>query len=386
MKVFKALIKPLIIIIALGVGVFTFWHLLGSKKRPRPAPAAPMQVSATVITPQKASYEPHIEVMGEVKAKLAVKVIPEVGGKITYLSPKLFVGGHFKEDELILSLDKRDYQINLRQQEAAVAQAKVALEEQKALAAAASNELKLLDKRGVGVSDSGKRLASRKAYVESAKAQLDSAMSKLELAKLQLKRTEVRAPFAAVVKSIYVDKGQVVSGGSTLLELVGDEEVYVVASIMLNQLKYISIPQNGEPSGSIVEVNSQTTGLNNTMRGRVKSTYPDLKEKSQLAQLLITVPQKGADKLLIGTVVNCTIIGNKVEDIVRIPRLSLRENNIIWVVDAAGKLAERPVNPLFNDKDYYYLNAEGLDLSERIITSRLALPVPGMPVNIVEGK
>ncbi len=380
------IIKPLIIILALGGGAFIFWHLLSSKKRPRPAPAAPMQVSATVLHAQKSSYEPHLEVMGEVVAAQAVKVIPEVSGKITYISPKLFVGGQFKEDELIVTIDKRDYQINLRQQEAAVAQAQVALEEQEALAAAADNELKLLDKRGVGINESGKRLASRQAYVESARAQLDSAKSKLELAKLQLKRTEVRAPFAATVKSVNVDKGQVVSSGTTLLELVGAEEVYVVVTIMLNQLQYISIPQNGARGGSPVEIVANTTGLSSSLRGTVKATYPTLKEKSQMAQLLVSVPQKGQEKLLIGTVVNCTVIGNKVADIVRIPRLAMRENNLIWAIDSAGKLAERQVRPLFSDKNYFYLDSAGLDLSEPIITSRLTLPVPGMPVNIVEDK
>ncbi|MGB5155866.1 hypothetical protein [Desulfobacterium sp. N47] len=43
--------------------------------------------------------------------KRIIRLVPQVGGKVVYISPALVNGGEYKKDEVLLKIDPADYEI-----------------------------------------------------------------------------------------------------------------------------------------------------------------------------------------------------------------------------------------------------------------------------------
>ena len=84
-------------------------------------------------------------------------------------------------------------------------------------------------------------------------------------------------------------------------------------------------------------------------------------------------PNLTSRPLLLGEYVNVCITGKLLDDVTRIPRKSLRENNWVWI-DDGGKLKIQPVDILFKETDFVLV--KGIPSQSLIITSDIAAPVP----------
>ena len=88
----------------------------------------------------------------------------EIGGKVIFVSPKFDAGREFEKDELMIRIDATDYQAALAQAEAALADARVALDAELAKAEQARRDWKRQ-----GNKDEPTALFLREPYVKSAK-------------------------------------------------------------------------------------------------------------------------------------------------------------------------------------------------------------------------
>ncbi|MHC4808507.1 MAG: hypothetical protein ACYTBX_19910, partial [Planctomycetota bacterium] len=77
---------------------------------------------------------------GTVSPKVEVDIVPEVPGKVVDIHPELKVGGLIPAKEQILRIDPRDYELAVRQADAAVADAQVKLETEQAEAQVARSQ------------------------------------------------------------------------------------------------------------------------------------------------------------------------------------------------------------------------------------------------------
>jgi hypothetical protein len=81
--------------------------------------------------------------------------------------------------------------------------------------------------------------------------------------------------------------------------------------------------------------------------------------------------------LLIGEYVRVLIGGADLPDVYRIPRFALRNDNQVWILDKEEKLAIRPVETLWRDKEFVFVQ-DGLQPEDSLVISALAAPVDGM--------
>jgi len=77
---------------------------------------------------------------GTVTPKVEVEIVPQVSGKIVWVNPKFKAGGFIRADEVILKVDKRDYELAVQQANSVVADAQVNLDIEKAEAEVAIRE------------------------------------------------------------------------------------------------------------------------------------------------------------------------------------------------------------------------------------------------------
>jgi multidrug efflux pump subunit AcrA (membrane-fusion protein) len=379
----------------LGVSAFAALMLTRSHlgRRPRRT-VAPL---VNVVAARPVDVPVVIRSMGGVRAAREVQLVPQVSGKVVQISRHLIPGGRVRRGEVLVRIDRADYDLAVRAARAAVTEAQLALDVQRGHRAVAKTELKLL-KGKAKLSPEGMRLASRESHVENARVQLDAARSRLEQAELALQRTVLRAPFDARVSDKKVDVGQVVSTQSVLASLVASDEVWIEATLPVEQLRWIDVPGPRSGAGAAVVVRQKLGGsLETVRRGQVLGLLPGLLEQGKLARVLVRVRDpfgpasptprpEGAREdlpLLVGSFVHLEIQGHTLAGLFPLPRGALRENNKVWVCSAEGTLEYRSVAVVWSRGETVYLRGE-LSSGDRVISSRLTTPLPGMRITPVD--
>jgi hypothetical protein len=82
----------------------------------------------------------------------------------------------------------------------------------------------------------------------------------------------------------------------------------------------------------------------------------------------------------VGSFVEARIVGKPIEDVIRMDRDYLRQNDTAWV-DEDGVLRIRPLEIAFLDQDYAYITA-GLGENDRVVTTNLSTVVDGASLRL----
>ena len=357
-----------------GVGVAAGMILLKPEEaRSTPAHEVP---TVSVVMPQWGSFPARIETTGVVEPAQRVTVLPQVSGMVVEVSPQLVPGGRFAKGASLARIDSRDYKLAIQQEQSRVRQAELELQLEEGRTDIAAREWELLD--GEGEPD----LALRRPHLESAKTSLESARSGLEKAELNLSRTNLRAPFNAVVLDESIDRGQVVGTQAAVATLAGTDTFWVRVAVPVEQLASLEIP------GSSAEVAAQLGAERIERPGRVLGLEGQLDPQSRTATLLVAVddpldPPEGQLPLLLGSFVEVVLVGAKPEGLVaELPRDFVVDGQV-WVADEMDQLQRRQVEIGWTEGANAVV-LRGLEGSDRVITGGLRFPVPGMDLKVAE--
>ena len=328
-----------------------------------------------------------IQGYGTVKPKVEVDVVPEVAGKVVHIHPELKVGGLIHGNETILQIDPRDYELAVRQAQAAVADANVKLETEQAEADVARKEWSQLHPDTEPTS----LLVLREPQIRKAKAMLESAEAQLATAKLRLERTSLSLPFDALITSEKVDLGQYVVMGQSLAKAYGTDAVEIEVPLEDDELAWFnvfenSIFANGDPDlakRAPVEVRSDFAGVEHTWKGYVVRTTGQVDKTSRMISIVVEVPDPfkvfdSRPPLLPGVFAKVLIKGKILGNAVAVPRDAIRQGNQIWLVND-DRLHMQPLEFVRTDKDFAYVVSGVVDESI-IIVSSLDAVVDGMKV------
>ena len=324
---------------------------------------------------------------GTVNPKVQVDIIPEVPGKVVYIHPELIVGGLINARQTILRIDPRDYELGVRQAEAAVADAKVQLQTEQAEAEVARMEWEQLHPDTEPTSS----LVLREPQIRKAKAMLASSEAQLETAKLRLERTSLSLPFDALITTENVDLGQYVVAGQSLAKAYGTGSVEIKVPLKDSELAWFdvfenSIFSNGDPNSAEctpAEVKAAFTGTEHTWEGYVVRTAGQVDRTSRMISVVVEVPDpfKVIDDrppLLPGVFVEVLIQGKTLGNGVAVPRDAIREGDNVWLLNS-NRLRILPLKIVRTDKNFAYVVSDDLD-EANVIVSSLDAVVDGMKV------
>ena len=146
-----------------------------------------------------------ITVYGEVRPRVEIELLSEVGGRITWVSPEFIEGGLVNAGEAILTLEDDDYRVRVAEARARVASSHLALEQAKADADVAKKQL--------AGEPNPSELALKIPQIEQAEAALAAATVALESAETDLERTRINLPFDVRIAKTMVDEGQYLTPG-----------------------------------------------------------------------------------------------------------------------------------------------------------------------------
>ncbi|MGI9450231.1 MAG: efflux RND transporter periplasmic adaptor subunit, partial [Geminicoccaceae bacterium] len=136
--------RAILPVMILALGALAAWFI--PMKRPAsevepPIAAAPI-VSVIVAQPQDLALS--VTAHGIVTPRTEIDLVAEVQGKLIYAAPTFVAGGFFAKDDLLLSIDPRDYELAVVRAEAAVAEARQNLKREQAEADLAAEEWQTL--------------------------------------------------------------------------------------------------------------------------------------------------------------------------------------------------------------------------------------------------
>lgn len=378
----KILQGTLAVLILLAAAAVTHW-LIKTKAEPRKQKPPRVEMVVETTSAQRAANSIVIEAMGAAEPYQQVLINPEVAGLVVWKNPKLIPGGLLEEGEPLIRIDDRNYAVAVRQAEAKLQQAQVEYEIELSRGAVAAEEWKMLAP-AADVDQRAKALALREPQLCAARAGLKAASNALARAELDMERTEISAPFNAVVVDENVDLGQLVGSQTAVAGLAGTDAFQIEASLPVYKLDYMDWPDGNGRGGARARIeHDRGAGDMLYATGRVVRVLADLGQAGRLARILIEVDDPlhieagdTAERLYIGSYLRCLIEGRQMPDSIRLPSKLLREGDKIWIMDEDGKLDIRPVEVLWR-RGGNVLIGEGLRAGEKIVSSHISVPLPG---------
>lgn len=343
-----------------------------------PPPPTSLLVDVAVAVPQTVNVELHSR--GTVMPATQTQLISEVAGTVVGVSEKFHTGGLFEAGEIILQLDDRNYQSQLKRQQAAVASARSQLALEKGAAEVAYQDWKRY-KSDVARSDEAEQLALRKPQLQEAQARLDAALADLEQAKIDLSRTIIRAPYRGLIADKQVAVGQYVAPGTPLLSISDVSKAEVRLPIPDDQLPYLDLQQD-----VAVTLRHKQDRVEQHWAAVIRRNEGVLDAKRRVLFLVAEVEDPYGlnhphPPLRFGYFVSASIEGRAVDQVVMVPRNLIRTGNKLWISDKDGRLRNQRVE-LLRSSGEFALVSGGLEAGDQIVLSTVPSAVAGTTVRI----
>lgn len=367
-------LSPLLVIL---IGAFVAQRLIASRQEPPKTERPPRVLPVDVVDAVMARHDATLEAYGSVEALRTLTLRPFVAGPVTHVHPSLVAGGRIAAGEVLIEIDPRDFELAVQTAEAALEGARADLEVERGNAAVAAKEWELLAST-YEADEGSKSLALREPFVKRREADVRSAEAQLDQRRLELERSRVTAPFDVLVVSENVEIGTTVSLGAELATLV-DTSVFSVE---------VSVPQERLAGlaalGAAVEVHLADGAAPRV--GRYAGLLGEVDRAGRMARLRVEIddPLGETPAALLGGYARVALPLETIEAAVAIPRTALREGDSVWLVDEDSRLAITPVEVGLR-RDVDVLVTFGLEGGERVISSAIAVPIPGMRLRALGG-
>ena len=313
------------------------------------------------------------------------QIYPEITGRVIYVSSKLYEGSSFKKDDVLLKIDSKDYELLIKTAEANLAAAKTNYSIAKAESESAQDEW---NKIGDGKATD---LTLKKPQLAQAKSAVEAAEADLERLKRNLEKTEIRAPYDGLVRKKNIDIGTVIAPGYLLASVYATDYIEVKLPIADKDLIFLDIPLDGSgidaENQPIVYFKGIFGGKEITWEGTIVRLEAEIDPKNRMAKLIGKVSSpydisKHETPLRVGQFVEAEIVGKRFENIYKINRDLIKNNNEIAIVNKVDTTIDfKTVNVIRYIDDIAFID-RGITPQTPICLTTLDVMYKGMKVQL----
>ena len=231
-------------------------------------------VRVETISAERASYPILVNANGTVEAETRGNLVAQIRGEIVATSENFKAGGRFKKGDVLIEIDRRDYQAEASRALATLSQSEANYRREQANAKQA-----VLDWERLGNTEPAPELVLRKPQLTAAKAELDGARASYETAQLNLSRTQITAPYDGRIIERSAVLGQYLAVGTTIAEVFAIDGVEVrlpISQEEFSQLGLDSFDPKEDQGKYPVSVTNTVGGLDykwDAMISRTDSTF-----------------------------------------------------------------------------------------------------------------
>ncbi len=224
---------PLMILLAVIVIGF---YLLSTRKVLVPIAPEERVWAVDAVTASYADVQPELTLYGQVISARSSELRGRVSGRIVEVAANFRDGGIVEKDELLLGIDRFDYETELAQQRSILKEAEIAMKKSRRKYARAAE---LHDEKNVSdefLDDAELNLRQEEARVEQ------QAIAVLR-AERDLQETAIVAPFSGVISEQSVELGQQVGSNDKLADLIDLSRLEVRFSLSNTQFGRLIGPE-----------------------------------------------------------------------------------------------------------------------------------------------
>jgi RND family efflux transporter MFP subunit len=320
-----------------------------------------------------------INSFGRIEPRTQGQLVAQVSGQIIEVSPEFRDGGFFKQGDVLVKIDPRDYEIQVDVAAAELANAKVNYAEQQVLADQAVEDRKILRKKGKA-SD----FALHIPQLAAAKSQIGAANAKLKQAKLDVERTQIRAPYAGRVLSKSADLGDVVSANTSLGKIYATDLVEVRLPVKNSELPFIDLPEYAGNNPVKAEIINSLGDKPQSWQAVLVRSAGAIDEQSQ--QLYFTAQidapyaqhNKKRRPLKIGQYITATIEGKTIKDAIVIPNSAIYQGSYVYLYKD-GVIERREIEVAWQGTKEALIK-QGIKAGEELVLTPLGRVSSGTPV------
>lgn len=401
--------------------LMAFSNLAGMRTRPPQADRPEIRIPVDTTTVKAIDHPISLHAFGTVSARTRTEIRPQISGRVMTMHPNLHPGMQVQKDDVIATIDDRDFHLLLAQTRADQARigAEIARLEQDRLSTRATLEVR---RSALAVSE--QELARQVNLVESAnigtQAQVDRArqavladqeriagyqatlaalpkqMAVLEAQKkaldvaaethtLNIARCTIKAPFTGRVLREQLEPGDLVGPTSVLAVLVDDRVRELRTSLdyaaCRRWLRFTDVkPPGWLPAPE--KVQAEARWVDDAAAIWHPVTVDRIAEFSpadrQLA-LLLLLPERSP--LVDGMFCEVRIPGRSASGVFEIQRSALNGDRTVYTLQENGDktvLERREIEPVFSLDSSILVR--GLQDGDELVISRIAAPAPGRSV------
>jgi len=346
-----------------------------------PEPRRPL-IDVVVATP--ADHRVSVRTQGTVEPVRRVGLVAQVAGKVETVAHQFLDGRFFKAGDVLLELEKADYEFAIARAKAQEAAAAQRVAEERGRNLQAQREW-----RDLGTSEAND-LFLRKPQLRAAEASLAAARADVAAAELALDRTMVRAPFDGRLEKKSVDLGQYVSPGTVLAQIYATDRVEVHLPISDSQMALLELPLFETDVTALPEVvlSARFGGARWQWQGEIARVEASIDRDSRVTFAIAEVTNPFSDDasrrppLTPGLFVEAMISGKPLQESVELPATALRgDNTILWVNDDS-RLERLPVELLRREPNRVWVR--GIPAGTQVVAEQSSLLAAGAAVEIAE--
>ena len=372
--------KWLLPIVILAAAAAVVAILLRTRPVVETAPREIVPPPVRVVAARPTSVELRVRSQGSVVPVTEADLVSEVAGNIVWTAESFEVGGFFDAGDVLLRLDRRDYELAVASARASVAQARVALTREEAEAEVAREEWEELGEPG----EPGP-LVLREPQLEEARARVEAAEASQARAELDLSRTAIRAPFAGRLRAKRVDRGEFVNRGVPLATIYSVDAAEVTLPVPDSELAFLELPLGSELGGAgpRVVLQAEFAGGRHAWEAQVVRVGGEIDPATRMVNLIARVRDpyraaSGRPPLSVGLFVDAEILGRSFDSVFEVPRGALVGVDRLWLVED-GRLMLHRVGILRSDPDVAIVS-DGLASGDLVSLTILETAVDGMLV------
>lgn len=386
----KQIIIPIAILVA-GIAAFVGFSSL---KTP-PAEKA-KEDNTPIIAVENIVVAPmtlHVSSYGIIKPKYETSLVAQVNGEIVELSDVFVRGGFVKKGQLLARIDPNDYHAALIDAQANMASARAALEKEVAQGKVAEREWKLI------TDTSPTELSLRKPQLAQELARVKSAQAAVLRAERNLQRTEIKAPYDAMIDNRMIGLGSFVSVGTQIGKLLGTAIAEVRLPVADNELQFLidqghdaKVKLLGTYAGKNVEWLAHIARNEGVIDNKSRMTYlvAEIKNPYLLPEML--AKKSDTDNgdvshsipLRFGAYVQAEILGIEIANASVLPRY-LVVGNKVGLLSNESTLHYATIN-IIRQQGANVIVSNGLLDGDKLIVSALEYPVDGMKLALISDK
>lgn len=404
--------RVLIAVAILAGAVMVAQRMVASQPEPVRRGGFERSFTVAVVDAGPADFTAKLHSFGEVIAATSLNLRSNVAGAIVAVSPNLRPGGRVLQGELLVQIDRFDYELALSNAQNDLADAELALNEaeqqqtnlslnidfarqqydvavtdlERAQALADSGTITnqeigaretIVSQREQSLRQAESTLNLQDATLERRRAEIERARRTVEQAERTLAATAVYAPFDGIVVSANAVLGAAVNGNEEVASIYDTDALEV--RFTLSERDFGMLAGDGVV-GRSVEVLWDIDPAPIELTGEISRIGAEIDPTLGGVQLYASLDGAEGSNIRPGTFVSIELAGLTYSDTYLLPETAIYENDHFYVVDE-GRMLRVDANIRARDGANVIVDAD-LSHDARIIVTRLAQAGDGVKISI----